>query len=613
MRIARFGTLLVWIVLAGLGQISLAPADKPAPPSPQRKKPVVVRVRSTEEGYQLLRDGQPYFIKGAGGSGPMKAFVAAGGNSWRTWGTDNLETVLDEADRLGVSVAVGIWLGHERHGFHYNNADQVARQYETVRETIQRFKDHPAVLLWGLGNEMEGYEKGDNAAIWSAINNLAALAKKIDPNHPTLTTVAEIGGDRVKNIHRLCPDIDLVGINSYGGAATVPKRYRAAGGTKPYLLTEFGPPGSWESKKTSWGAALELTSSEKAEHYRRAYREAVAEPKGLCLGSYAFTWGQKQEATATWFGMLLADGSRLGAVDAMTECWTGKPPANRCPQIGSLKLVGPERVAAGAVFRAELVASDPDGDPLRVKWVLQSEAASLGIGGDAEAQPPTFPEALVKSDAKQAEIKAPEAGGGYRLFAYVSDGQGGAAVANLPLWVKGPTRIPRGKPVTVPFVLYDEASRKDPPYLPTGWMGNAKGLKLTENCTDKPHGGKTCLRVDYQDKDGWAGIVWQHPGNDWGNRPGGWDITGATRLSFWARGEKGGEILTAEFGLIDRDKTYYDTAKGKRDKIQLTATWQQFHIDLTDKDLTRIKTGFACIVTGAGTPLTFYLDDIQYE
>ena len=78
--------------------------------------------------------------------------------------------------------------------------------------------------MWGIGNEMEGYKNGDNQAIWKAVNDIAAMAKQIDPNHPTMTVVAEIGGARVKCIHELCPAIDIVGINSYGGCASIPKR-----------------------------------------------------------------------------------------------------------------------------------------------------------------------------------------------------------------------------------------------------------------------------------------------------------------------------------------------------------------------------------------------------
>jgi hypothetical protein len=558
----------------------------------------------------MLRGGKPYFIRGAGGAGSMKVLAAAGGNSIRTWGTEGLDKVLDEAHKHGLTVTAGIWLGHERHGFNYNDADQVARQAEQVRKVILRHRDHPALLMWGLGNEMEG-EKGHNAAVWSALNNLAALAKKLDPNHPTMTVLAEVGGDKVKNVHRLCPDIDVVGINSYGGAPTLPRRYREAGGTRPYVLTEFGPPGPWEVKKTSWGAPPELTSTEKARHYRLAYEKAVAGARGRCLGSYAFIWGHKQEATATWFGLLLPDGSRLGAVDTLQELWTGKAPRNSCPAIASLKLQGPDQVEPGATVRAALAASDPDGDRLAVRWVLQREAHAYGVGGDEEEVPPTFPAAIVKGDAKRVEVKMPREGGGYRLFAYVSDGKGGAAVANVPLRVKGPVPVPKGRKAKLPLVVYDEAGRASPPYTPSGWMGTVKALKVDEACATRPHAGKTCLRVEYKDRAGWAGVVWQHPANDWGDRPGGWDLTGAKRLTFWARGEKGGEEVTFELGLIGKDRKFPDTARARLEKVKLTTAWRKLSLDLAGKDLSRIKTGFAFTV--AGGPVTFYLDDVVFE
>jgi hypothetical protein len=576
-------------------------------------KPSVVRLVKREEGYQLLRNGQPYFIKGVGGDASRKTLVAAGGNSVRTWGADNLEPLLDEAHKLGLTVTVGIWLGHERHGFNYNDADQLARQNEQALRAILRYKDHPALLLWGIGNEMEGTGKGDNAAIWSAVNNLAILVKKLDPNHPTMTVVAEIGGDRVKNIQRLCPDIDIIGINSYGGLPSLPKRYQEAGGVMPYVVTEFGPPGVWEVKKNAWGAAPELTSTQKAQFYRRGYQQAIASQKGLCLGSYAFHWGSKSEATVSWFGMLLPDGSRLGAVDALTEVWTGKPPPNRCPEVQPLQLAGLDQVDPGATVQATLTASDPEGDPLKVRWVLYREVDAYAEGGDAEEAPVSYPEAIVRADAKHAEVRMPKAGGGYRLYAYVRDDHGGAAVANLPIRVKGPVPLPEARRAKLPLVIYDEGGRARPPYVPTGWMGNTKALKLDESCTDKPHAGKTCLRIDYEDKNGWAGVVWQHPANDWGDKPGGWDLSGASRLTFWARGAKGGETVTFEFGLLGRDKRFHDSDKGKLEKVKLTTQWQQFHIDLRDKDLTRIKTGFAFIVAGAGLPITFYLDDVRYE
>ncbi|MEA2631507.1 MAG: hypothetical protein QOE66_1726, partial [Chloroflexota bacterium] len=437
-RTETSGTLVLTVLVGILIVSSPSGRSNGETPSPSvagaGRGPHVVRVVKGDGGFQLLRDGKPYFIKGAGGDGPMEALARAGGNSLRTWGADKVGPILDEAERLGLTVTVGIWLGHERHGFDYTDVGQVARQYEQARETILRYKDHPALLMWGIGNEMEGQARGGNAAIWSAVNNVASMAKKLDPDHPTIAVVAEIGGDRVASIHRLCPDIDVVGINSYGNAATIPERYRKAGGVRPYVITEFGPPGSWESPKTAWKAAIELPSTQKAEFYRRTYQRAVAGAEGLCLGSYAFIWGHKQEATATWFGLLLPDGSRTGAVDVLTELWTARPPANRCPEIRRMSLDGPDQVDPAADVRASLEASDPDGDAFSVRWVLRREG-SYGSGGDAEPTPPSYPGAIVESDDHRAHLRAPKEGGGYRLFAYVRDDHGGAATANVPFLV----------------------------------------------------------------------------------------------------------------------------------------------------------------------------------
>jgi hypothetical protein len=59
------------------------------------------------------------------------------------------------------------------------------------------------------------------------------------------------------------------------------------------------------------------------------------------------------------------------------------------------------------------------------------------VGGDGERAPPVFPEAIGKADTKGLELTMPKGVGTYRLFAYVYDGKGGAAVANVPVRVKG--------------------------------------------------------------------------------------------------------------------------------------------------------------------------------
>ena len=409
----------------------LAASTAPAQPAP-------VTLRHGDAGaWELLRDGNPYFVQGAGGQRSLKLLVECGGNSIRTWGADHLDKTLDEAHQLGLTVTVGIWLGHERHGFSYSDAKQVADQHAKARAAIEKYKDHPAVLMWGIGNEMEG--SGDNAAIWQAIEAIAKAAKEIDPKHPTMTVIAEIGedGKKVVAIHKFCPSIDVIGINSYGGGPSVAKRYRKAGGTKPYLITEFGPTGFWEGGKTAWGAPLEPNSTAKADSYRKTWEQSVLAERGkLALGGYAFLWGHKQEVTPTWFGMLLEDGSRTEAVDVMRELWTGKLPPDRCPKITSLKLGGEDQVKGGAVVTASLDANDAESDPLKVRWELREEPTEPTAGGDAQKTPPTHPRAIERSDDRSATVRLPAKPGGYRIFAFVHDNHGGAAVANIPILVR---------------------------------------------------------------------------------------------------------------------------------------------------------------------------------
>ena len=555
----------------------------------------------------------PIQVKGAAGGGSKADLAKIGGNSFRTWDVDE-ETgkLLDEAEKLGMKVMLGIWLGHERHGFDYTDFDQVVKQQEKVRKAVEMYKDHPAVLCWALGNEMEGYEEGSNPAIWSHIEAMANLVKRIDPKHPTATVIAEIGGRKVEAIHKLCPSIDIVGINSYGGVKSLPKRYKELGGTKPYIVTEYGPPGTWGSPTTSFKAILEKTSTEKAQWYGEAYKALAADP--LCLGSYAFTWGYKQEGTATWFGMLLPGDRRLGAADVLQEIWTGKPPANRCPTIQPLKLVGDvsNETNQGQTLTVQLSASDPEGDSLKTEWVLADESLDYNTGGDFRENPNTFPDALLKTSSTSATIKMPANGGIYRVYATVVDPHGGAATASLPLFVKGPRKTHKAFQLLLPYYIVGGDSESKNRYYPTGWMGNTGAMDLNESFSDQPNSKDKHLRFQYKAKDGWGGVVWQHPPNDWGDKPGGFDLSGAKKLSFRAKGEQGGEVVTISMGLIGRDKPHYDTAKAEQ-KFTLSKDWKTYSLDLSNKDLSKIKSGFCIVVGGQGKDLAIQLDDVKYE
>ncbi len=169
-----------------------------------------------------------------------------------------------------------------------------------------------------------------------------------------------------------------------------------------------------------------------------------------------------------------------------------------------------------------------------------------------------------------------------------------------------------------PFPVYSDAKSPDNHYIPSGWMGDYADIKFDDKYMTNPHGGTTSMQISYSSKATqgarWSGIYWQNPPNNWGTRPGGYDLTGAKKITFWARGEKGGERVE-EFKVGGITGEYADSDVAGIGPVVLTSDWQQFTIDLEGKDLSSISGGFCWATNLDVNPegCTFYLDDIRYE
>ncbi len=91
-------------------------------------------------------------------------------------------------------------------------------------------------------------------------------------------------------------------------------------------------------------------------------------------------------------------------------------------------------------------------------------------------------------------------------------------------------------------------------FYPSGWMGDRDDITFDDSWTENPHSKPTSIKITYSaassQGEGWAGIYWQYPSENWGDKPEGRDSTGATKLTFWARGEKGGEKAKFKAGGI---------------------------------------------------------------
>ena len=146
----------------------------------------------------------------------------------------------------------------------------------------------------------------------------------------------------------------------------------------------------------------------------------------------------------------------------------------------------------------------------------------------------------------------------------------------------------------------------------------ARDLRMDTNWKNYPFSGDTCMRVEYKNDSGtrWAGIYWQNPANNWGTIPGvGFDLQGADKITFWARGDKGGEIITEfKIGGIASGE-HIDSDSASIGPVQLTKEWTKYEIDLRGRDLSYIIGGF-CWATNIDVNdpegIVFYLDELKY-
>lgn len=426
-------------LLAGLLVAASCLAQENASPT----GPAKVELRQADGRWQLYLNNHPFFVKGAGLEfGDQEKLAAAGGNSFRTWRTDNgQETgqqILDRAQKNGLYVAMGLAVAGERQGFDYSDSNAVAKQLAEIKSQVLQFKDHPALLMWDIGNELN--LNSHNPKVWDAVNEISKMIHRIDPNHLTTTSVAGINKELVDEIKNRAPDLDFLSIQSYADIVNLQGELHNSGWNGPYLVTEWGATGHWECGLTSWGAPIEDDSSVKASLYRKRYEAAIAADPTNCLGSYVFLWGQKQERTPTWYGMFLPFGQETETVDVMQDIWTGHWPEFRSPQLKGFWLDGKSgfqnvHLNAGGSYAASVQAQSPDNATLTYVWNIMEESQAQTVGGDFEAQPADMPDLISANRTGGAQINAPTKPGAYRLFVYALDNHGKGAYANIPFYV----------------------------------------------------------------------------------------------------------------------------------------------------------------------------------
>ena len=169
------------------------------------------------------------------------------------------------------------------------------------------------------------------------------------------------------------------------------------------------------------------------------------------------------------------------------------------------------------------------------------------------------------------------------------------------------------------FYVYSDAHAPGNHFIPSGWMGDFGDIKMSEADTSSPHSGKTAVKFVYDAKGaqgaGWAGVYWQYPVNNWGDKTGGFNLNGYTRLTFWAKSGGKMPIKMGEFKMGGITGTYGDSDSASTGEVEVPTKWTQYTLDLKGKELSQIIGGFCWSASRDNNPdgFTLLVDDIRYE
>lgn len=401
-----------------------------------------VYIKNQNGKYLLYRNGKPFFIKGASGFTNLKELREAGGNTIRVWDTLNLGSILDSAQANHLAVIAGLPMPSSESMDEFYNTSKANVYSRKIVDIVERFKNHPALLSWCLGNELAFPNKPKYNQFYSIFNGLVDMIHQKDPQHPVTTTIMAFQKKNIINI-KLRTKIDMISFNIFGSIQTLKEdlekfRWFWDG---PFLITEWGVEGPWLAEnQNAWGAYIESTSTKKAEQYLSNYEKYMPVNNPRFLGSMVFYWGQKQELTPTWFSLFDENGAKTEAVEVMRYIWTGKKIMAKAPALKYMLLAG-KGAKDNIIFKPNIAVNskvyfeNADTIGLTFKWKIFAEDWFKPNGIFSEKQPKEINNLIIGQSGSELSFKVPGKEGPYRILVYVYDKKGSFATSNTPFYV----------------------------------------------------------------------------------------------------------------------------------------------------------------------------------
>lgn len=390
------------------------------------RKGNVVRIIGAKGDWQLNVNGEVFRIKGAGvgravgrdGVDYLKMARDMGANTVRTWGESQGDRhYLDTAHHYGLKVDAGIWLDPvlENSAHSYQDKRYLNKVGRKILRYIRTYKNHPAVILWNIGNEAVFFTKDENerVAIVKFLESVIQEVHKLDPDHPVIYTSSATND--IAYLKKYVPSLDIVGINAYGGIDYIHEQV-AAMFDIPYLFTEFGSMGEWDRGKDPNGVSIELNDDSKMSYYKQ-FAHAIRNLHGHCLGGFVFYLGDTTQVSLSWWN--INHGSFKKYPYLVMEDFYKEREFRRAPFVVKDVALSRSTLSPGEFFDVAVDLKNMSGVTAAVEYSYLASTASEAV---LMEYPNTSIPVQVQGTGPKVRIKAPSEPGTYRIYAVASSG-----------------------------------------------------------------------------------------------------------------------------------------------------------------------------------------------
>ncbi|MSQ15666.1 MAG: hypothetical protein EXR50_07380 [Dehalococcoidia bacterium] len=342
-----FLCLSVFVLLSAKNSVSSTLLILEGAPLREAAPSIVTIERSEDGSFHYMVNGTPEIFIGMGYNPIYRNFTdddrtayyrrdfqilcKAGVNHILGWDFDKGvdqdkfdEQILDIAHEYGIGVMMPFYLPPNGD---YTNEEFLSELVLEAANKVGRFKNHPALRMWGVGNEVMG-ELSDEMrrAFVIFYLKIADIVHYTDPDHPVIFREAE--DPFVPEISAILMDDPvqrpwlLYGANVYSlEIRRILDEWPQQGMERPLFVTEFGADPAWDGGRTA--------------NYVLMWREIRSHPEYV-LGGAPYAWTTEgPELTDKIWGLMDANAKPVdGTFQGLTQEWLSeeRPTNTHCSQ-----------------------------------------------------------------------------------------------------------------------------------------------------------------------------------------------------------------------------------------------------------------------------------------